>query len=83
MEIIPRCEGREIHLLRRGYFLCFDIFLEPAVWLVWNSWFDQVLIKHWFDYIFLKYSVVKRSFAMADELCGAIHNSSYEKSYIM
>ena len=39
MEIIPRCEGREIHLLRRGYFLCFDIFLEPAVWLVWNSWF--------------------------------------------
>ena len=52
MEIIPRCEGREIHLLRRGYFLCFDIFLEPAVWLVWNSWFDQVLIKHWYDYIF-------------------------------
>lgn len=51
---MPRCEGREIHLLRRGYFLCFDIFLKPAIWLVWNSWFDQVLIKHWFDYIFFE-----------------------------
>ena len=49
-----------------------------ASWIIQSS---QMYIQPMYDYFHRE--LLKRKFLMMDELCRALHNSSYEKYYIM
>ncbi|MFR3184034.1 MAG: IS66 family transposase [Ruminococcus sp.] len=69
------------------------LYRQEKDWKQYGAQISRTTLANWIIYCSRNYlqpmydyfhrELLKRSFAMADELCRASHNSSYEKYYIM